>query len=333
MSNRQRILAGLLLLPLILIGLGMLYETIADARTRRSFPPPGQMIDVGSHRLHLQVMGEAQGQPAVILEHAGGSFSVQWAWIQSELARFTQVVTYDRPGLGWSEAAPAGLDAQQAVYDLYAALQEAGVNGPYILAGHSMGSLMARLFAQTYPDEVVSLVLVDPRDVTWTVPSAEVGLLAALSRVGFFRLTGVAAQQAAGLPSPAFEQGVALWSSHRHWRNMGTETDLGDQAAALLGNDEDLYGQRFIILTATEPDGSFGPEVRALWLSQHLTLAERAPRGQQRLVPGADHVTLVSQAAFAQFVTEAVLEVMAESTAVGNAPIVDLNQTEVQPNE
>lgn len=70
------------------------------------------------------------------------------------------------------------------------------VEGPYILAGHSMGSLMARLFAQTYPDEVVGLALVDPRDVTWSVPPAEVELLAALSRVGFFRLTGVAAQQA-----------------------------------------------------------------------------------------------------------------------------------------
>ena len=66
MNNWKQILAGLLLLPLLLIGLGMLYETIADARTRRTFPPPGQMIDVGSHRLHLNVMGQPQGQPAVM---------------------------------------------------------------------------------------------------------------------------------------------------------------------------------------------------------------------------------------------------------------------------
>lgn len=84
--------------------------------------------------------------------------------------------------------------------------------------------------------------------------------------------------------------------------------------------NEDLYRQRFIILTATEPDDSFGPEVRELWLSQHLALAERSPRGQQRQVPGADHVTLVLHPAHAQFVTDAVLELMAESTAVAKQP-------------
>jgi pimeloyl-ACP methyl ester carboxylesterase len=318
MNSLKTIVTSLLLLPLLLILTGLLYETAADRRTRRDFPPPGRMVDVGNYRLHLHVLGDPKGQPAVILEHAGGSFSVQWAWIQAELARHTHVVAYDRPGLGWSEAGPTDLDAQQAVYDLYTALQAAGVEGPYIVAGHSMGSLMARLFAQTYPDEVMGLVLVDPRDVTWTVSSGEVGLLAALSRVGFFRLTGVAAQQAEGLPSPAYEQGVAFWSSHSHWRSMGTETRLGDEAAALLGNDGDLYGQRFIILTATEPDGSFGPEVRALWLSQHLALAEQSPYGQQRLVPGADHVTVVSNAAYAQAVTDAILELMAVNTVVSD---------------
>ena len=37
----------------------------------------------------------------------------------------------------------------------------AGVPGPYVLAGHSFGGLLARLYAATYPDEVVGLVLVD----------------------------------------------------------------------------------------------------------------------------------------------------------------------------
>jgi pimeloyl-ACP methyl ester carboxylesterase len=315
----KRILMGLLLLPFGLVATGLIYETTADILTRRSYPPPGQLIKADGYRLHLNVMGEKQAdKPAVILEHAGGSFSVQWAWIQPELARHTQVVSYDRPGLGWSEAGPPGMDAQQAVNNLYEALQLAGVEGPYILVGHSMGSLMARLFAQTYPEEVVGLALVDPRDVTWTVPSAEVGVLAALSRIGFFRLTGAAAQQAEGLPSPAYEQGVALWSSHKQWRHMGTEMMLGDDAAVRLGGDDDLYGQRFIILTASEPDASFGAEVRELWRSQHMALAQRAPHGRQQMVMGADHVTLVSNPAHARAVTDAVLTLLEIETAVAN---------------
>src|SRR5699024_5529777 len=47
------------------------------------------------------------------------------------------------------------------VTELHALLQAAEIPGPYILAGHSLGGFCARLYAATYPDEVVGLVLVD----------------------------------------------------------------------------------------------------------------------------------------------------------------------------
>lgn len=87
-------------------------------------------------------MGEEQGLPSVLLEHGGTAMSVQWGWIQPVIARHTRVVAYDRPGLGWSEASPERLEAQQAVDDLYLALQKAGIQGPYLLVGHSMGGFM-----------------------------------------------------------------------------------------------------------------------------------------------------------------------------------------------
>jgi hypothetical protein len=42
-------------------------------------------------------------------------------------------------------------------------LQAAGIPGPYVLAAHSLGGLFVRLYAHTYPEEVVGLVLVDAR--------------------------------------------------------------------------------------------------------------------------------------------------------------------------
>ena len=87
------------------------------------------------------------------------------------VAETTRVCTYDRPGTYASigeDDFPSRSDpiaqprtAPEVVADLHALLQAAGVPGPYVLAAHSLGGLFARLYASTYPDEVVGLVLVD----------------------------------------------------------------------------------------------------------------------------------------------------------------------------
>jgi pimeloyl-ACP methyl ester carboxylesterase len=40
-------------------------------------------------------------------------------------------------------------------------LRATGVRGPYVLAGHSFGGMVARLYATTYPREVAGLVQID----------------------------------------------------------------------------------------------------------------------------------------------------------------------------
>src|SRR6185503_10870952 len=87
------------------------------------------------------------------------------------VAEFTRVCAYDRPGTYAEikgEIVPSRSDpvaqprtAPEMVEELHALLQAAEVPGPYVLAGHSFGGFMARLYASTYPDEVVGLVLVD----------------------------------------------------------------------------------------------------------------------------------------------------------------------------
>src|SRR5437868_11864005 len=51
--------------------------------------------------------------------------------------------------------------ARDLVSDLHALLQTAHIPGPYVFAAHSFGGIFARLYASTYPDEVVGMVLVD----------------------------------------------------------------------------------------------------------------------------------------------------------------------------
>ena len=141
-----------------LTGIG--YQTAAAVRDERRYPPPGEMVEVGDHRLHLNVTGEKNEGPTVILESGAGAVSPAWARIQPEVAKFSRVVSYDRPGLGWSEGSPTDLrsNAQQ----LHSALKKADVPGPYVMIGHSLGGLHVRAFASEYSEEISGMVLVDP---------------------------------------------------------------------------------------------------------------------------------------------------------------------------
>ena len=128
--------------------------------------PTERLVDVnaGGHRLHLLVMGEGPGnaaKPSVVLESGMGG-GIGWNHVRSEIARFAQVVTYDRAGIGDSEPGPEPRDAATIARELHGALHQAGVKPPYVLVGQSLGGLYVQVFAATYPKETAGLVLVDP---------------------------------------------------------------------------------------------------------------------------------------------------------------------------
>lgn len=116
-------------------------------------------IDVGGH--HLFINCDGAGSPTVILEAGWGDAGDTWSLVQPEIAQHTRVCSYDRAGLGNSEAGPEPRDMLRVVNELGALLENAVVTGPYILVGHSWGGLYARLFADLHPQDVVGLVLVD----------------------------------------------------------------------------------------------------------------------------------------------------------------------------
>jgi pimeloyl-ACP methyl ester carboxylesterase len=152
---------GLVITIVSLGGIGAIYQTIATANDRRFYTPPGQLVDIGGRRIYMVVMGNSSGQPTVILEAGMASFSSNYYWIQNELAATTRVVAYDRAGLGWSDPSPEPQDAYQSAQDLHAALEKAGIPGPYVVAGHSYGGLVVRAFTYLYPDEVAGMALID----------------------------------------------------------------------------------------------------------------------------------------------------------------------------
>jgi pimeloyl-ACP methyl ester carboxylesterase len=128
--------------------------------TRPPLLPPGRLIDIGTHRLHLHCQGV--GAPAVVFDAALGGSSLSWSLVQPEVARFTTACAYDRAGFGWSDAGPPPRTAARLAGELAALLERAGVTPPYVLVGHSFGGLTIRAFAARHPQLVAGLVFVDP---------------------------------------------------------------------------------------------------------------------------------------------------------------------------
>jgi pimeloyl-ACP methyl ester carboxylesterase len=154
---------GLLVLLAILVVLPILgfgYETIAAAVDARRFPPPGKLVMVDGHQMHINCTGA--GSPTVVMDAGLGGWSLDWSAVQPHIAQFTRVCSYDRAGLGWSKAGANPGDAQQAVADLHTLLVNSGERGPFVVVGHSNGGLRAVLYAHAYPREVAGVVLVDP---------------------------------------------------------------------------------------------------------------------------------------------------------------------------
>jgi len=149
-------LAGLLL-PGILVGTA--YQWNATRRDLAGHPPPGKLVDVGGHRLHIWCTGA--GSPTVVLESGLGGSSFGWAFVQSDVARFTRVCSYDRAGLGYSDASPFPRTADRMASELGVLLDRSGVTDRIVAVGASLGGFIVRVFASAHPTRVAGLVLVD----------------------------------------------------------------------------------------------------------------------------------------------------------------------------
>jgi pimeloyl-ACP methyl ester carboxylesterase len=155
-----RIFLGVLLLFVGVILYLLVREAVARNKYRAEYPPPGQMVSLGTHNIHLYCVGT--GSPTVVFESDLDQYgSLSWDSVQGEVGEYTRVCSYDRAGIMWSEPGPRPRDGETIAAELKTVLENAGEGGPYILVGHAFGGAYIRIFAGQNPDDVCGMVLVE----------------------------------------------------------------------------------------------------------------------------------------------------------------------------
>jgi pimeloyl-ACP methyl ester carboxylesterase len=170
-----RILLIGLCLFLGLIAYLLIRELITRSKYRAEYPPPGQMVSLETHDIHLHCVGT--GTPTVVFEADLDQYgSLTWDSVQGGIGEFTRACSYDRAGIMWSEPGPRPRDGETIAGELAAVLETAGEDGPFVLVGHAFGGAYVRIFAGQNPDAVCGMVLLDSSHPEMFTRFAEFGI-------------------------------------------------------------------------------------------------------------------------------------------------------------
>jgi pimeloyl-ACP methyl ester carboxylesterase len=311
MRRTGKVLLWLVVALLVLAVIGAIYQAIATQLDERAYPPPGELVDVDGHRLHINCVG--QGSPTVILEAANLGMSAHWVRVQQQVADTTRVCAYDRAGMGWSERGPEPRDAKQISSELHDLLANAaGIEGPYVLVGHSYGGLYARMYAARYSEEVAGVVLVDsthPEQFTRSPEGRAMyeqirrlgAVIPWLTRLGVIRLTNYYPAHP-DLPPQQRAQIEAFNSSTRQVATTVEEFRATPETTAQVRSAGSLGETLLAVISAGEQSPS--------WLEMQEELAALSSDSSHRVVEGATHVSLLYERRDAQVTSAAILEVV-----------------------
>ncbi|MBK8021927.1 MAG: alpha/beta fold hydrolase [Chloroflexi bacterium] len=293
--SKPRPFRWLVRIAVFVVGLilaGTIYESVTEAADIQAYPPLGQMVDVGGYRLHINCTGT--GSPTVIIEAGLGDWSLPWNAVQEEVAKTTRVCTYDRAGMGYSEASPLPRTAEQFAYELHTLLERANVEGPYVLAGHSLGGLTVRIFVHDYPTEVAGVVLIDSMSPgqraqsqmemaaqTSYQPSA-FAIPFFLGRIGLVRVLAAPLGLISKLPAetqPAYAAFAVTPRTAQEWVDEFVNLQLSLAQADAVSSFGDLP---LIVLTAALNQ-------QANWLTMQTELLQLSSDSQQIVVADSGH--------------------------------------------
>lgn len=202
---RWIIFASASLLLLLLVG-SFINHRLRMPGEKAAYPPPGQLVPVNDHRLH--VYAEGQGPVTLVFMAGSGTAAptLDFKGLYSRLSDDYRIAVVERAGYGWSDAGQTSRDIDTVLNETRMALQRAGERPPYVLFPHSMSGLEALYWANLYPDEVAAIIGLDPAVpqtyIDQPPPQAMLAAIDFMSRSGLIRLA-----PSICIESPAVSQG------------------------------------------------------------------------------------------------------------------------------
>lgn len=297
----KRIAVGFIACLLVIVLGANAYWAIGRSGVVEDMQPPGRMVNIGTHSLHIYCEGE--GSPTVVLEAGGFGLAADWGSVFEQAQGITRICAYDRAGLGWSEPGLELPRFENVSAELARLLEAAGEKPPYILAGQSNGFSFVWSFAEAYPEDVVGLISVDGVPPTILEVQATTGgespipsWLPILERIGVLRLSSVGASSdlgGHGYPQWALDtHAQSAFLSSQFLTDVMMVADVSDYMAQV-----DSLGDLPLIVIATDTklghpinDTTENPdETWAAWRRGQDLAASFSTAGEVRVAEGASH--------------------------------------------
>ena len=255
----------------------------------RNNPPSGSLVGLNGRQVHVRCAGE--GSPTVILEAGLPASSLTWMSVFSEIAEFTRVCTYDRPGYGWSDPAASPRTAETIVQELRMLLQTADIAPPYVLVGHSFGGLLMQLYGTRFPNDFEGMVLVDSSHPNQAHRTLDLEQIEGIARV--LKLLGPLGVARLVLPVPAGDPDSRdssvrhlekeLLMSNRSLRTVVAEMSALRQSLSQVALSSTDFGSKpLVVLTEGRLRDEFWHELQA-------DLAGLSTNSEWNVVEGAGH--------------------------------------------
>ncbi len=282
-----------------------IYNAAALRYYRAMYPAPGKIYRVNGHDMHLYCTGE--GSPTLVLEAGGGNDSLTWTKVQPELAKITRVCSYDRAGFGWSSPQPPPRDANSIAGELHALLQQAGIQGPIVLMGHSRAGLYIRAYNHLYPEPVKGLIFVDtsvPLDDDRMSP--ELRAASSYSKPFYYSLVSIMAlglHRVAGecSPEPGFDEATGKRFAQLECGKNGTPI-FQEYETTRLNGEETMhtgpYGDLPVLIFSRDPElekqkpglpAKLALEESILWNEEQEELKLLSNRSRRIIAKGSTH--------------------------------------------
>lgn len=181
----------ILLVMLILLIIGVVWQKLMVNSEKNQYTAFGNYVDVGSYNAHYYTKGSGN-TIFVFISGAGTPCAyTDYYYLQNELSKYGQTISFDHAGLGWSSETNVKRDIDNVTKELSIIINTVAKKNKVVLIAHSLGSLEAIRYAQKNSERVLGIIFLDGGSPEFYSKDSELEYFAINRIFAVFRISGV----------------------------------------------------------------------------------------------------------------------------------------------